>query len=174
MKGALLLTNAVTVVLFTSYAVGSDTLEEACAAMTHGQHAESVRIWKSLSLKGSAEASARLGNAYVTGTGIPVDYAEALTWFRVAAERGSVEALSGLGYMYYTGKGVEPDYVKALKWYMLASDQGRSREMRGVVSLQMSSEKINRADRAAHQWRSRHPLKATPSESGCSEHWPRR
>lgn len=58
------------------------------------------------------------------GTGVPKDYAKAMSWFGKAAAQGSSDAENQLGWMYQFGQGVEPDDAKALTWYGLSADQG--------------------------------------------------
>ena len=55
---------------------------------------------------------------------VPQDYAEALTWYRLAAGQGDINAQGNLGHMYAHGEGVRQDCAEGLKWYRLAADQG--------------------------------------------------
>ena len=43
---------------------------------------------------------------YYQGQGVPQDYAEAVSWYRLAAEQGNATAQSNLGAMYDNGRGV--------------------------------------------------------------------
>jgi hypothetical protein len=61
---------------------------------------------------------------YARGEGVPQDYAEALTWYRLAAGQGDINAQGNLGHMYAHGEGVRQDCAEGLKWYRLAADQG--------------------------------------------------
>lgn len=71
----------------------------------------------SLAESGQVSAQLLLGEMRLTGNGIPVDYAEALKWFRAAAEQGDAQALRRLGFMYESGLGVKWDLAQAELWY---------------------------------------------------------
>ena len=76
---------------------------------------------------GDAEAQGSLGLRYYAGGGAaPLDYAEALRWFRLAAEQGSAEAQVMLGVMNAGGLGLPKDDAKALRWYQMAAEQGHA------------------------------------------------
>lgn len=74
--------------------------------------------------KGSALAMAFLGRVYATGRGVPVDYKEAVKWFRKSAENGSAQGMFGLARMYAQGKGVSHDPGQVVKWLGLSAEQG--------------------------------------------------
>ena len=58
------------------------------------------------------------------GRVVPLDYAEAVRWFRLAVEQGHAGAQTGLGFMYELGWGVEVEDVAAATLYQLAAEQG--------------------------------------------------
>ena len=74
--------------------------------------------------QGDADAQFNLGVMYAEGYGVPQDYVEAGTWYRLAADQGDADAQFNLGVMYAEGYGVPQDYVEAGTWYRLAADQG--------------------------------------------------
>jgi hypothetical protein len=65
-----------------------------------------------------------LGDLYSSGTGVPEDDAQAVTWYRKAAEQGNRSAQSILGHLYSDGEGVPQDYAQAVFWYRKAAEQG--------------------------------------------------
>jgi TPR repeat protein len=71
-------------------------------------------------------AQVLLGDLYLSGKQIPVDYAEALMWLTKAGAHGNVDAEAYLGYMYENGYGVTPDETVALSWFEKAAAQGDS------------------------------------------------
>ena len=73
-----------------------------------------------------------LGVLYQNGQGVPQDYAEALTWYRLAADQGNARAQFNLGNMYRDGRGVTQDYAEAIKWFRLAADLG---QVNAITSL---------------------------------------
>jgi hypothetical protein len=76
--------------------------------------------------RGPREAGAqnKLGLKYLTGDGVPQDYAEAAKWFRQAAEQGLAVAQLHLGIMHRKGMGVPRDDAEAAKWYRQAAEGG--------------------------------------------------
>ena len=41
---------------------------------------------------GDAEAQCRLGGRYLGGQGVPLDFAQSVSWYRKAAEQGNADA----------------------------------------------------------------------------------
>ena len=74
--------------------------------------------------QGDAAAQFNLGVMYASGVGVPLDYQEAVRWYRLAAEQGYAGAQHNLGLKYEYGDGVPQDYQEAVRWYGLAAEQG--------------------------------------------------
>jgi TPR repeat protein len=87
-------------------------------------HQKQVAELQQQAAQGDAEAKLRLGVRHYLGYGMPVNYREALKWFREAARLGHVLAQANLGFMYEQGQGVPQDFVEAARWYHLAAQQG--------------------------------------------------
>jgi len=77
-----------------------------------------------LAKKGDPEAQNELGKKYEKGRGVPLNYAEAVKWYRLAAEQGNANGQNNLGVMYDNGRGVPLNYAEAVKWFRLAAEQG--------------------------------------------------
>lgn len=84
-----------------------------------------LAAWRPLAESGDAEAQTALGGLYLTGTGVSVNLAEAVRWYRLAAEQGNPVAQLNLGDLYSRGSGVGRDLVQAYLWLSLAAAQGR-------------------------------------------------
>jgi len=69
------------------------------------------------------------------GTGVSVDYDQALTWYYRAADQGNGDALNQLGWMYQYGQGVKQDAGEALAWYQLSADEGSPQGYNNLHSL---------------------------------------
>ncbi len=76
--------------------------------------------------QGDAEAQFALGLKYETGSGVAVDAAEAVRWYRKAAEQGDPPAQAAMGELYVRGFGVPQDYAMAADWYRKAAAQGNT------------------------------------------------
>ena len=107
---------------------------------------------------GDADSQWLLGYYYSTGQGVPQDYAQAVTWYRLAAEQGDADAQFNLGFMYYNGRGVPQDYVESHKWRNLAAsrasaeDQTQYAETRDAVATLMTPTQIEAAQTLAREW----------------------
>lgn len=70
------------------------------------------------------QASALLGQVYMTGFGVPRNPAEALKWYERADEVGFVPAAKTVGDIYFYGAGVAKDPAKAVRFYKKAATLG--------------------------------------------------
>lgn len=75
---------------------------------------------------GESNAQFLLGLMYLTGEGLPKDYASSLVWLRKAADLGHAKAQYFLGLVYAEGRGVQKDYVQATAWWAKAADKGHA------------------------------------------------
>jgi TPR repeat protein len=74
--------------------------------------------------EGDAYAHYALGVLYAEGSGVAVDKAEAVKWYKRAAIAGNAEAQFCLGLCYEKGSGIAIDKVEAVKWHKLAAEAG--------------------------------------------------
>ncbi len=69
------------------------------------------------------EAMNNIGNAYLNGTGVPQDTAQAITWYRQAAGAGFAKSMLKLAVLYESGQqGVPKDPDQARTWYARAAE----------------------------------------------------
>ena len=83
--------------------VSAGPYEDAKAAAKRGDHETALRMLRILADDGDGRGQNGLGVAFQHGLGVPVDYAEALKWYRLAAEQGLAHAQGNLGRMYAAG-----------------------------------------------------------------------
>ncbi len=106
-------------------AVGTDNrLERAEAAYDEKNYGTAYTLFRELADEGNAEAQTDLAFMYHTGTGVDVDYDEAVRYYRAAAAQGNARGQELLGIMYYRGLGVDQDYSQAAEWFRKAAEQG--------------------------------------------------
>jgi len=74
-----------------------------------------VEALRAKAKQGDASAQNLLGLRYAYRLGVPLDYAEAIKWYRLAAEQGHTSAQYNLGNAYNNGEGVPQDYAEAIK-----------------------------------------------------------
>lgn len=102
-------------------------LNDAEAALAHGDGATAQRIYRSLADRGDVVAMTRLGLMYRAGQGVPRDYREALRWLDRAAALGSAEAQYQMGDMHLRGLGTDQDLLQAARYYSRAAEQGHAK-----------------------------------------------
>jgi TPR repeat protein len=101
--------------------------------------------------KGNMESQFELGNIYINGDGVPINYKDAFTWYEKAALQGHADAQFSLGLMYDKGHiGIPKNNENAYVWYKLASEQGLEDAQRNFTSLEnlMTTSEIERANRS--------------------------
>jgi TPR repeat protein len=64
---------------------------------------------------------------YEFGSGVAVDEARAMFWYRKAAAQGNASAQANLGWAYEHGEGVAKDDVLAYASYAIAAREGNEK-----------------------------------------------
>ena len=117
------------------------------AARAQPEPAPDVPQLQALATQGNAIAQFNLGVLHDVGRGVAQDYAQAVTWYRLAAAQGHAGAQFNLGGMYYEGLGVAQDYVRAYQWFTLAGVAGYAGAVknRNSIATLMTPEQITQA-----------------------------
>jgi TPR repeat protein len=104
--------------------------------------------------EGDAAGQFELGDIYYKGKGVPLDYDEALKWYRKAADQGDAEAQFALGGMYSQGQGVPKDYTKAYVFFNIAAAQGseKGKTLRDMIKEDMPKEEIAEGQKLTREW----------------------
>jgi TPR repeat protein len=105
-------------------AADPNELKNAIKALDAGDIKSALPIVQNYALNGAIAAQNELGWLYETGHGVPVDYREAVKWYRLSALQGGPSDQTNLGRMYEQGLGVPKNYVEAEKWFGLSALQG--------------------------------------------------
>jgi uncharacterized protein len=123
-----------------------------------GEFKKAAPLFQALAERGNVRAEFFLGGMYLSGTGVPQDYAQALKWSRTAATSGSTAAQFNLGKMYEQGLGVKQDNVAAHMWYSLSASSGdeQATRQRDEVAHRMSYDQIQEARKRAKAWLKAH------------------
>ena len=121
------------------------------------EHLDTIRVLADL---GDANMQQLLGDMYLQGHGVPLDYAESAKWYRKAAEQGSVAAQNNLGVAYVWGFGVPQDNVEAYAWFSMAADQGflGAASGREAAAKWMTNDELERGQALAHKYREKYVL----------------
>ncbi len=86
-------------------------------AHRQGDFQTSVAVWTALAEKGQVDAQYNLGLIHHHADGVPLDYAAAMKWYRMAAQQGDKHAQFQIGGMYQRGEGVAADAEQAHRWF---------------------------------------------------------
>ena len=134
--------------------VAAGSYDDAVSALSRGDYATAMRLFRPLAEQGDAKAQFTIGLMYVNGQGVQRNDAEALRWYRLAAERGDARAQFNLGIMYRNGQGVPQDYVHAFMWLSLSAARGNQSAInnQGIVAQQMTPAQLAEAQKRASEW----------------------
>ena len=94
--------------------------------LQYGNYEAAANEFEKAAKMGYAEAQRALGNCYLFGEGVLIDYSRAVEWYTKAAQQGDAEAQSNLGYCYENGYGVIQDWAIAADYYRKSAEQGHS------------------------------------------------
>ncbi|MNT21792.1 Localization factor PodJL [compost metagenome] len=75
---------------------------------------------------GNPDAQFAVAEAYRRGSGVTVDLAKSVRWYRAAAAQGHPMAQNDLGSMLLNGMGTERSPEEAACWYRKAAEQGEA------------------------------------------------
>ena len=112
---------------------------ESLASTTHQEEATNTANLSGKALnyykyatKGDAEAQYQLGNCYLYGYGVEINYKQAVDWLTMAANQGHPRAQCDLAVCYANGEGVDVDEKQVVHWYKKAADQNDPLALRGM------------------------------------------
>ena len=126
------------------------------AAAGFATYAPRVPEWRKKAEAGDAASQELMGECYAddaSSDGIPLDYAEAVKWYRLAADQGYAKAQYNLGGMYDNGEGVPKDLVQAHIWWNIAGanrHEGAKKNL-GIIEKRMTSEQKAEAMKLARE-----------------------
>lgn len=96
-------------------------------ADSNADDAVQVQVLRTKAESGDGSAASLLGAMLEAGQGTPIDYLEAMKWFRVAAGKGDYWGMYRIGGLYQHGHGVPANPVVALAIYELIGATNKSR-----------------------------------------------
>jgi len=102
--------------------------------------------------RGDVAAEYELGRLYYHGTGVPLNYEEALTWYRKAADREYPKAENGMGNLYANGYAVPKDDREADIWYKKAAEHGYAGAQYNLGYMYENGRGVQRDRSEAERW----------------------
>jgi TPR repeat protein len=91
---------------------------------TTGKNPQVLRELYARATAGHADSQLNMGNLFIKGQVVELDYVEAAKWYRLAARQGVPQAQFNLGMIYDAGLGVTKNQIEAVRWYRAAAEQG--------------------------------------------------
>lgn len=139
-KGRLWTFAAVAAASMLGAASASADVQAGIALWRAGDYPAAVREWRPLAERGDADAQFNLGQAYRLGRGVPVDLAQAQTWFERAARRGHPQAEANLGLtLFQTG-----ERERAIPWLRRAAERGDPRAQHLLATAHFNGDIVGR------------------------------
>lgn len=94
---------------------------------------------------GDAQSQFQMGQMYLKGIKIRMDYEQAAAWFEKAAIQGHIESMFALANLYADGKGIPSDMKKAIFWYEQAAMRDYAPAQRKLSKI-LASDKYEKPD----------------------------
>lgn len=122
------------------------------AAIERRDYSAAFAEFKPMAEQGMPEAQVNLGNLYMKGLGVPLDYVEARHWYEQAARQGDATAESKLGLLHFYGLGTPIDMSEAARWFSKAAEQGDASAQAVLGSLHASGNGVDKDNAQAYFW----------------------
>ncbi len=110
-------------ITFISSLLVANSFSDAVNKLDIGSEKEAFKSLSILANNGNIDSQTLLGEMYLDGIGIEVNFEKAFFWLSKAAKSDS-EAQYLLGFMYENGLHVKSDNVKALSFYESSAQNG--------------------------------------------------
>jgi TPR repeat protein len=121
-------------------------------AFDRGEFAKAHEIWLAWAHRGDPAAQRNLAHLYRMGLGVPQDFVQAVTWYRLAADNGLARAQANLASMYLRGQGVAEDPQQAAYWFTAAAVNGHVLAQYNLALLYLRGEGVTRNEAKAAGW----------------------
>lgn len=101
---------------------------------------------------GHAGAQTYLGLMYLSGQGLPQNYAMAIRFFEQAAKAGDPQAQLMLGQLYRNGRGLRMNKRQALIWFQRSAARGNSEAQATLAEMYATGQEVPLDYVGAHMW----------------------
>jgi TPR repeat protein len=141
---------AVALVVSSGSVATAQDWDKGEAAYLAEDYETALQEWRPLAEQGHAEAQVSLSGMYLSGRGVPQDYAEAVKWYLLAAEQDDDHAQYYLDSLYRYGH--LQDYAETVKWVRLAAEQGNAVAQFSVGGMYNEGNGVLQDYVIAHMW----------------------
>jgi TPR repeat protein len=101
---------------------------------------------------GDKYAQKDLGNLYLEGEQVAVNFTKAMHWYKKSADQGYANAMHNIGLLYSKGYGVEVDIGKAIFWYTKSARLGLNNSQNTLADFALDGVVGGRDFPAAIKW----------------------
>ena len=123
--------------LFQHTAPPACPLCRALPVLTPIETFERLKLWAHIHCDPCSQV--HVGDCYLYGTGVDLDYARALLWYDRASVHQHPDAYFKLGIMYHYGFGCRRNYTRAASYYKKAMQGGVAEAVIGLKELERKS-----------------------------------
>jgi TPR repeat protein len=155
MRGAMGLALVVTMASVSALA----DVKAGVEAWARGDWATAVREWREPAVAGDADAQFNLGQAYKLGRGVPMNLAEAETWYARAAQQGHRQAEDNYGLILFQN-GKRPE---AVQWLEKSAARGEARSQFVLGTMLFNGDAVTK------DWRRAYALMTRASSAGLPQ-----
>ena len=134
----------------TSIALGN--YKNGTIAFERGDYKTALKEFTDLTKKKDSRGQYGMGLMYDLGTGVSMNFEEAVKWYQLSAEQGNADAQNNLATMYAEGEGVEKDAHKAEILYERAAQQGNFDAPNNLGIMYLQGIEITRDYIRAYIW----------------------
>jgi len=142
--------------LLTFPACSGGGFEAGQQAFDDGEYDVAMDHWMPLAEDGDAQAQFGVGYLYEEALGVPLDYKEAIHWYRLAAESGHASSQLNLGIIYMVDHdGMPHDLNRSADWFRMAADQGNPKAQYYLGKMYYRGEGLPENYELAFEWLSK-------------------
>ena len=117
-----------------------------------GRFKQALAKWTIEAASSSQILLYNIGIIYWNGSGVPQDFAKAISWFEKAAMKGYQPAKHAIGNAYRRGECVMKDPLAAVQWYKQAAEKGYAPSQVLLGAMYMGNKRIPRDISEALAW----------------------
>ena len=138
--------------VFATPLLALGSYENGIVAFEQGDYKTALKEFTDLAEQKDSRGQYGMGLMYDLGTGVSMNFEEAVKWYQLSAEQGNADAQNNLATMYAEGEGVEKDAHKAEKLYERAAQQGNFDAPNNLGTMYLQGLGITRNYIRAYMW----------------------
>jgi TPR repeat protein len=143
---------SIALIFFAIPSLALENHKNGILAFEQGDYETALIEFKTLAKQNDSLGQYGLGLMYDLGTGVSINFKEAVKWYQLSADQGNSDAQNNLATMYAEGEGVIKDVIKAKKLYESAAQQGNFDSPNNIGTMYLQGIDITRNYVKAYMW----------------------